>query len=93
MQDRLLAYLEHVPFATELAAWAQIESGSDDAEGLAQFAALLSERFHQLGATVAPVGDTHLLARWPGVGKPVLILGHFDTVYPRGTLASQPVAF
>jgi glutamate carboxypeptidase len=91
MQDDLIAYLKDVPFATELAAWAQIESCSDDPDGLAEFAALLRTRFSQIGAEVEPVGATHLVARWPGVGQPILLLGHFDTVYPRGTLERQPV--
>lgn len=91
MQDDLIAYLEQVPFATELAAWAQIESCSDDPVGLAEFAALLTTRFVQLGAEIEPMGATHFVARWPGVGKPILLLGHFDTVYPRGTLVQQPV--
>lgn len=92
MPDALLGYLETVPFAAQLGAWAAIESCSDDPEGLAAFAAMLTERFGSMGADVAPVGATHLVARWPGVGKPILMLGHFDTVYPRGTLAQQPVA-
>jgi len=91
MPNALLSYLETVPFADELAAWSQVESCSSDPEGLAQFAALLAARFEQLGATVEPIGTTHIIARWPGSGKPILILGHFDTVYPRGTLAQQPV--
>lgn len=91
MPDTLIAYLEAVPFAEELAAWARIESCSDDPSGLAAVAAVLTERFRKLGASVEPVGATHVLARWPGVGKPILLLGHFDTVYPRGTLARMPV--
>lgn len=91
MQDDLVAYLENVPFATELAAWAQIESCSDDPVGLAAFASVLTTRFADMGAQVEPVGATHLVARWPGSGKPILLLGHFDTVYPRGTLTQQPV--
>jgi glutamate carboxypeptidase len=91
MPDSLIDYLESVAFANELAAWAQIETCTSDAEGLASFANVLRSRFAQLGAMVEPVGETHLLARWPGAGKPILVLGHFDTVYPRGTLATQPV--
>ncbi|HEX6290442.1 MAG TPA: M20 family metallopeptidase [Herpetosiphonaceae bacterium] len=91
MRDALIGYLESVTFATELAAWAEIETCSYDPVGLAQFAEVLTDRFTQLGAEVEPVGEMHLLARWSGVGKPLLLLGHFDTVYPRGTLAEQPV--
>lgn len=91
MQQDLIAYLENVSFATELAAWAQIESCSDDPVGLDAFASVLTTRFIGMGAEVEPVGATHLVARWPGTGKPILLLGHFDTVYPRGSLAQQPV--
>ena len=31
----------------------------------------------------------HLVARFDGIGQPVLLLGHFDTVWPVGTLASD----
>jgi hypothetical protein len=37
MQDSLIGYLENVSFANELAAWAQIETCTTDAEGLASF--------------------------------------------------------
>ncbi|PLS78046.1 MAG: hypothetical protein CYG59_20555 [Chloroflexi bacterium] len=91
MANDLIRYLQNVPFAAELSAWANIESCSDDAEGLAQFRQVLCERLASCGGEVEPVGATHVLARWPGAGKPILVLGHYDTVYPRGTLATQPV--
>jgi glutamate carboxypeptidase len=91
MPDRLLAYLQNVPFAEDLAAWASIESCSDDPAGLAEFKNVLIDRFRRAEAAIEPIGDTHLLARWPGEGRPILILGHFDTVYKRGTLATMPV--
>jgi glutamate carboxypeptidase len=34
--------------------------------------------------------DAHLLAELPGEGPPLLLLGHVDTVWPRGTLARLP---
>lgn len=91
MPDALLRYLETVPFAAELARWASVETCSDDPAGLAELKAVLHERFTGLGADVELLGATHLVARWPGVGDPILVLGHYDTVYPRGTLARQPV--
>lgn len=91
MQDSLIGYLETVSFATQLAEWARIETCSNDPDSLSQFARLLTDRFTQLGAATEPIGETHLLARWPGTGKPLLLLAHFDTVYPQGTLATQPV--
>jgi len=91
MPDALFAYLDTIDFAEQLAAWSRIESCSDDPAGLEQFAGLLGRRFVAAGADVAPVGDTHLLARWPGQGQPILLLAHFDTVYARGTLGGMPV--
>ncbi len=91
MADSLIRYLQDVPFCEELAAWASIETCSDDPEGLEQFRQVLHGRLAGIGATVALEGATHLLARWPGEGQPILVLGHYDTVYPRGTLATQPV--
>ena len=33
----------------------------------------------------------HVLARWPGAGAPLLILGHFDTVWPVGQVGRMPI--
>src|SRR5262249_35475285 len=40
-----------------------------------------------------PAGTTadHVLAEWPGRGPSVLLLGHFDTVWPIGQLARMPI--
>ena len=51
MQDALIGYLEDVPFATELAVWAGIETCSYDPEGLARFAAVLTDRFNHIAFT------------------------------------------
>ncbi len=91
MTDALIRYLQDVPFADELIEWATIETCSDDPNGLAHLKQVLHQRFAGLGAEVEQLGDTHLLARWPGVGKPILMLGHYDTVYARGTLTTQPI--
>ena len=52
-------------------------------------------------AAVAPARDVdvlqqsqrgnHLRARFGGEGRPVLLLGHFDTVWPVGTLERMPL--
>ena len=42
-----------------------------------------------LGGEVSLDGD-HVRADFPGAGAPLLLLGHFDTVWPRGTLARLP---
>ena len=65
----------------------------DAVDGLGR---MLRGELEQRGAAVKVhaaqrFGD-HLQADWPGAkgGKPILLLGHFDTVYGLGTLASMP---
>ena len=60
-------------------------------------ASWLSEGCRTIGGEVErfanPDGGDHLLARFFGegsVGKPILVLGHFDTVWPSGTLSRMP---
>jgi glutamate carboxypeptidase len=72
------------------------ESPSRDKEALDALAAILAERLHQRGAAVEIVenerGGNHVLGRIPGAveRRPALVLGHFDTVWPRGTLTRMP---
>ena len=75
----------------ELSGWVRMETPTTDA---AAVNALLSVCERELGAAGAGLarlpgrdgfGDT-LVARVPGVGKPVLVAGHLDTVWGRGTL-------
>jgi glutamate carboxypeptidase len=42
-----------------------------------------------LGGAVENAGE-HLVACFDGAGAPLLLLGHLDTVWPRGTLAAMP---
>ena len=96
MPDALLDYLQNHTndYMLELASWTSVESWTDDREGLQTFAALLGARLHNLGLDVEQIGPggARQLARWRvGEGAPVLLIGHGDTVYPRGTLAAQPV--
>src|SRR5206468_5908675 len=57
---------------------------------------VLAQEFERLGGTVKMHHETqygdHLQAEFPGKtsGKPILLLGHFDTVWPMGTLDSVP---
>jgi glutamate carboxypeptidase len=72
----------------------EIESPSHDKSAVDQLSALLARRFEALGGhamfhRVAQFGD-HLQIDFPGTGQPVLLLGHLDTVYPFGTLATMP---
>jgi glutamate carboxypeptidase len=71
------------------------ESPSTDRAALEACAAVLSSWLTEAGASVGrlPGGETadHVLAEWPGDGPAVLLLGHFDTVWPIGQLARMPL--
>jgi len=73
-----------------------IESPSDQKAAVDRLGELLATRFEALGGRVrrhraSDFGD-HLQVDFAGKssGKPVLLLGHMDTVYPAGTLATMP---
>ena len=74
----------------------EVESPSDNKAAADRIGALLAARFEAAGgrATVHRAenyGD-NIQIDFPGREqiKPVLLLGHFDTVYPLGTLANMP---
>jgi glutamate carboxypeptidase len=74
-----------------------VESGSTDAQGLAQMADLLEGELRALGAQVtrhkpADGGPgANIVGRINGKGqRRILLIAHMDTVYPRGTLARMP---
>src|SRR2546430_6125739 len=74
----------------------KIESPSDNKEAADRLGAFLAKKFEALGGKArfhksAKFGD-HLQVDFAGGrgGNPVLLLGHFDTVYPLGTLANMP---
>jgi glutamate carboxypeptidase len=74
----------------------EIESPSDNKPAVDQLGALLAGRFEKIGGhakfhRAQNFGD-HLQVDFSGVpsGKPVLLLGHIDTVYPTGTLSTMP---
>jgi glutamate carboxypeptidase len=96
-RDRLRFFTDRLPqlvaFIRELV---EIESPSDHKPSGDRMGAILAERFHALGGRVRlhPAKDyaDHVQVDFPGGErtKPVLLLGHFDTVYPLGTLATMP---
>lgn len=97
MSQTTLAYLQaqNQRYMLELAEWASIESCTDDREGLQTFAEVFSTRARLLGMDADQIGPggARIWARWQvGEGTPILLVGHGDTVYPRGTLERQPVA-
>jgi glutamate carboxypeptidase len=72
-----------------------MESPSDDKPALDRLGKFLGQQFQAAGAQVqfSPQHDAgdHLKAEIHGEQrKPVLLLGHFDTVWPLGTLARMP---
>src|SRR5689334_5142774 len=74
----------------------ELESPSFSKAAVDAVGETLAREFSQRGGQVklhrtADFGD-HLQADFAGTrgGKPVMLLGHFDTVYDIGTLASMP---
>jgi glutamate carboxypeptidase len=74
----------------------EIESPSDDKMAADRMGALLAARFQASGGNArvhraTDFGD-NIQINFPGREriKPVLLLGHFDTVYPVGTLENMP---
>ena len=74
----------------------EIESPSDNKAAVDCLAKTVAQKFAALGGQVrihraTNFGD-HLQVDFEGKsgGTPVLLLGHYDTVYPLGTLASMP---
>jgi len=74
----------------------EIESPSDHKPAADRMSTVLAERFASIGGRTrlhhsSDFGN-HLQIDFPRPGpqKPILLLGHFDTVYPLGTLASMP---
>jgi glutamate carboxypeptidase len=74
----------------------EIESPSDNKEAVDRLGSLLAGRFEGLGGhakfhRTQGFGD-HLQVDFAGKknAKPVMLLGHLDTVYPLGTLSTMP---
>ena len=74
----------------------EIESPSDSKPAVDSLSDILAGKFAALGASVKihPASDfgNHLQVDFAGKAgaRPVLLLGHYDTVYPLGTLATMP---
>jgi glutamate carboxypeptidase len=74
----------------------EIESPSDNKAAVDRVSAAIAEKFAALGGTVKihPASDfgNHLQVDFAGKSgaTPILLLGHYDTVYPLGTLATMP---
>ena len=73
----------------------EIESPSDSKIAVDRVAEAVAGKFLRLGGEVrfhrAKEFGSHLQVNFAGKSaKPVLLLGHYDTVYPLGTLATMP---
>ncbi len=95
--ERLLSLERRLnPMIQALREIVEIESPSDDKVAADRMGAHLTERFAAMGGAIVrhkarDYGD-HLQVNFAGRDRrrPVLLLGHFDTVYPLGTLATMP---
>ncbi|HEX4488935.1 MAG TPA: M20 family metallopeptidase [Terriglobales bacterium] len=73
----------------------EIESPSDNKKAVDAIAELIAEKFEALGGKpnfhMAQDYGSHLQVDFEGASKskPILLLGHYDTVYPLGTLATM----
>jgi glutamate carboxypeptidase len=95
----LLDYLrQHTgDMAEDLRAFVTRESPSDHKESLdafADFLAAYARDFGNPGVEIVPRADAgnHVRVSWPGASAagPLLFLGHYDTVWPLGTLSEIP---
>ena len=98
MNDPIVTHLQnHLDeYVADLRHLSAIDSGTDDKVGVDLVQDWFGERLSQLGFAVERRpqqrwGDD-LVARRQGEGRArILLLGHADTVYPRGTAAKRPV--
>ncbi len=72
-----------------------IDSGSDNPEGIAQVAGIIGDKLSEMGFEVeyldCPGICTHLRAKKRGsTDKEVMIIGHMDTLFSKGTVAARP---
>lgn len=95
-QSALAFCQQHQPeMMTLLQRMVEIESPSDDKAAVDRMGVFLAHEFERLGGKVTfypqKEAGNHLKAEFAGsAGKPALLLGHFDTVWSMGTLATMP---
>ncbi len=100
-EQELLAHFEtESPYALErLGALVSIDSPTSDKDGVDRVGALLAGELRAAGAAVTTIpqraaGDLVRAAFGPPGGpggvRPALVLGHLDTVWPRGEAARRP---
>jgi glutamate carboxypeptidase len=85
----------HADMLDVLKRMVEFESPSDDKAAVDHLGEYLAQEFESLGGKVTffpqETCGAHLKVDFRGdTGKPVLLLGHFDTVWPLGTLNTMP---
>ena len=85
-EESMLTFLEEL---------VNIDSCVDNPEGIEKVACIVGAKLEEIGFTVQYIDNpgvcTHLLAHRKGEGsKKVMIMGHMDTVFPKGTAAIRP---
>jgi len=95
---QILAYLaaQQAHYLHDLRTLVNIDSGSDDKPGVDAVVDWLIGRLSTLGFTIErhqqPVLGDNVRATLRGQGtQRILLLGHSDTVFPRGTAAQRPM--
>jgi glutamate carboxypeptidase len=93
--DQAVAETQVPALLEELRAWVNVDSGSLDKAGVDQVGALVAARLARSGFAVETHPQTlfgdNLVARRAGQGRfRLLLIGHMDTVYPRGAVAERP---
>ncbi len=96
MNGLISACLDAEPQIAQLARdLVAVESPSTDRAALERCASVLVSRLGDAGASVsrleAASTAAHVLAEWRGDGPAVLLVGHFDTVWPVGQLERMPL--
>lgn len=86
LQDNMLGLLEDL---------VNIDSGSDDIEGVNEIADKLSELYQELGFeiktyTKETVGNILVLKHKESTAPKIVILAHMDTVFKKGTAKERP---
>lgn len=86
---------QHTKLIDELGEFVTQESGTYDREDVEALGRLLRARLERLEfdveAKVQQEFGSHLVARRPSRnGKHMLLVGHFDTVWPHGTIKARP---
>jgi glutamate carboxypeptidase len=93
----LLAYCERQreSLTQTIERLARLESPSTDKAAVDRCGDTLADLLASMGGAVRrlrqDVRGNHLRAEWPGGGRQVLLLGHFDTVWDVGQLERMPV--